>query len=165
MKQFLVFIAILLHCNLYAQNFNIDEYFQKGLDAFENSKNEEAIFYLTPCENYYSQFSDSISKSCDATLLSLVATAYYSQGNYKKAIDCEAKALIVLKSLYGENHLDYATSLTDLAYYHFKSGNYNKAVETETMAKNIRKQVLGEKHPDYVLSLSKLGNYYCDLKK
>ena len=63
MKQFLVFIAILLHCNLYAQNFNIDEYFQKGLDAFENSKNEEAIFYLTPCENYYSQFSDSISKS------------------------------------------------------------------------------------------------------
>ena len=55
MKQFLVFIAILLHCNLYAQNFNIDEYFQKGLDAFENSKNEEAIFYLTPCENYYSQ--------------------------------------------------------------------------------------------------------------
>ena len=163
MKQFLVFIAILLHCNLYAQNFNIDEYFQKGLDAFENSKNEEAIFYLTPCENYYSQFSDSISKSCDATLLSLVATAYYSQGNYKKAIDCEAKALIVLKSLYGENHLDYATSLTDLAYYHFKSGNYNKAVEIETMAKNIRKQVLGEKHPDYVLSLSKLGNYYCDL--
>ena len=163
MKQFLVFIAILLHCNLYAQNFNIDEYFQKGLDAFENSKNEEAIFYLTPCENYYSQFSDSISKSCDATLLSLVATAYYSQGNYKKAIDCEAKALIVLKSLYGENHLDYATSLTDLAYYHFKSRNYNKAVEIETMAKNIRKQVLGEKHPDYVLSLSKLGNYYCDL--
>ena len=163
MKQFLVFIAILLHCNLYAQNFNIDEYFQKGLDAFENSKNEEAIFYLTPCENYYSQFSDSISKSCDATLLSLVATAYCSQGNYKKAIDCEAKALIVLKSLYGENHLDYATSLTDLAYYHFKSGNYNKAVEIETMAKNIRKQVLGEKHPDYVLSLSKLGNYYCDL--
>ena len=163
MKQFLVFIAILLYCNLYAQNFNIDEYFQKGLDAFENSKNEEAIFYLTPCENYYSQFSDSISKSCDATLLSLVATAYYSQGNYKKAIDCEAKALIVLKSLYGENHLDYATSLTDLAYYHFKSGNYNKAVEIETMAKNIRKQVLGEKHPDYVLSLSKLGNYYCDL--
>ena len=163
MKQFLVFIAILLHCNLYAQNFNIDEYFQKGLDAFENSKNEEAIFYLTPCENYYSQFSDSISKSCDATLLSLVATAYYSQGNYKKAIDCEAKALIVLKSLYGENHLNYATSLTDLAYYHFKSRNYNKAVEIETMAKNIRKQVLGEKHPDYVLSLSKLGNYYCDL--
>ena len=163
MKQFLVFIAILLHCNLYAQNFNIDEYFQKGLDAFENSKNEEAIFYLTPCENYYSQFSDSISKSCDATLLSLVATAYCSQGNYKKAIDCEAKALIVLKSLYGENHLDYATSLTDLAYYHFKIGNYNKAVEIETMAKNIRKQVLGEKHPDYVLSLSKLGNYYCDL--
>ena len=163
MKQFLVFIAILLHCNLYAQNFNIDEYFQKGLDAFENSKNEEAIFYLTPCENYYSQFSDSISKSCDATLLSLVATAYCSQGNYKKAIDCEAKALIVLKSLYGENHLDYATSLTDLAYYHFWKRNYNKAVEIETMAKNIRKQVLGEKHPDYVLSLSKLGNYYCDL--
>ena len=163
MKQFLVFIAILLYCNLYAQDFNVEEYLQKGLAAFENSKNEEAIFYLTPCENYYSQFSDSISKSCDATLLSLVATAYYSQGNYKKAIDCEAKALIVLKSLYGENHLDYATSLTDLAYYHFKSGNYNKAVEIETMAKNIRKQVLGEKHPDYVLSLSKLGNYYCDL--
>ena len=163
MKLFLVFIAILLHCNLYAQDFNVEEYLQKGLAAYQNAQYEEAIHYLTPCENYYSQFSDSISKSCDATLLSLVATAYYSQGNYKKAIDCEAKALIVLKSLYGENHLDYATSLTDLAYYHFKSGNYNKAVEIETMAKNIRKQVLGEKHPDYVLSLSKLGNYYCDL--
>ena len=33
MKQFLVFIAILLYCNLYAQDFNVYDYIQKGTDA------------------------------------------------------------------------------------------------------------------------------------
>ena len=71
MKQFLVFIAILLHCNLYAQDFNVEEYLQKGLAAYQNAQYEEAIHYLTPCEDFFSQFSDSTFKSYDATLLSL----------------------------------------------------------------------------------------------
>ena len=101
MKQFLVFIAILLHCNLYAQDFNVEEYIQKGIDALENAQYEEAINYLKPCEKYYSQFSDSVSKSNDAELLSMEATVYSSLGDNKKAIDCETKSAIILKSLYG----------------------------------------------------------------
>ena len=62
MKQFLVFIAILLYCNLYAQDFNVEEYIQKGLAAYKNAQYEEAINYLRPCEEYCSQFSDSVSK-------------------------------------------------------------------------------------------------------
>ncbi len=160
MKQFLVFIAILLHCNLYAQDFNIEEYIQKGIDAFGNAQYEEAINYLRPCEEYYSQFSDSVSKSNDAELLSMEATVYSSLGDYKKAIDCETKSSIILKSLYGVNHPDYATSLSNLANKYSNLGDYNKAIEIGTQAMDIRKQALGEKHPDYAASLSDLANYY-----
>ena len=160
MKQFLVFIAILLYCNLYAQDFNVEEYIQKGIDAFGNAQYEEAINYLRPCEEYYSQFSDSVSKSYDAELLSMEATVYGSLGDYKKAIDCETKSSIILKSLYGVNHPDYATSLSNLANKYSNLGDYNKAIEIGTQAMDIRKQMFGEKHPDYAASLSDLANYY-----
>ena len=163
MKQFLVFIAILLHCNLYAQDFNVEEYIQKGIDALENAQYEEAINYLEPCEKYYSQFSDSVSKSNDAELLSMEATVYSSLGDNKKAIDCETKSAIILKSLYGENHPDYATSLSNLANYYSGLGDYNKAIEFETQVLNIRKQTLGEDNPGYLTSLINLANYYSNL--
>ena len=97
MKQFLVFIAILLHCNLYAQDFNVEEYIQKGLAAYQNAQYEEAINYLTPCEEYCSQFSDSISKSYDAVLLSIESIAHSALGNHKKALG------------YGEKHLSFSS--------------------------------------------------------
>ena len=163
MKQFLVFITILLYCNLYAQDFNVEEYLQKGIDALENAQYEEAINYLKPCEKYYSQFSDSVSKSNDAELLSMEATVYSSLGDNKKAIDCETKSAIILKSLYGENHPDYATSLSNLANYYSGLGDYNKAIEFETQVLNIRKQTLGEDNPGYLTSLINLANYYSNL--
>ena len=94
MKQFLVFIAILLYCNLYAQDFNVEEYLQKGLAAYQNAQYEEAINYLTPCEEYCSQFSDSISKSYDAVLLSIESIAHSALGNHKKALGYGEKASI-----------------------------------------------------------------------
>ena len=163
MKQFLVFIAILLHCNLYAQDFNIEEYIQKGLAAYQNAQYEEAINYLTPCEEYCSQFSDSVSKSYDAALLSIVATSYGLNGDYKKALDYETKASIIFKSLYGENNPNYATSLNNLAGLYFKLGDTNNAIEVTTKAMNIYKQALGENHPDYAATLYNLANYYDDL--
>lgn len=163
MKQFLVFIAILLHCNLYAQDFNVEEYLQKGLAAYQNAQYEEAIHYLTPCEKYYSQFSDSVSKSNDANLLSIVATSYGLNGDYKKALDYETKASIIFKSLYGENNPNYTTLLNNIAGLYSKLGDTNNAIEVTTKAINIYKQALGENHPDYATTLYNLANYYDDL--
>ena len=160
MKQFLVFIAILLHCNLYAQDFNVEEYLQKGLAAYQNAQYEEAIHYLTPCEDFFSQFSDSTFKSYDATLLSFVAMAHSSLKNHKKALVYETKASIVLKSLYGEKHPEYANSLSNLAYYYSDLNDYNKAIEIGIKATNILKYVFGEDHPKYANSLETLALSY-----
>ena len=123
MKQFLVFIAILLYCNLYAQDFNVEEYIQKGIDAFGNAQYEEAINYLRPCEEFYSQFSDSVSKSNDAELLSMEATVYGSLGDYKKAIDCETKSSIILNNLSVSFllllHLHHIVHLRKISYLSF----------------------------------------------
>ena len=164
MKQFLVFIAILLHCNLYAQDFNVEEYIQKGLAAYQNAQYEEAINYLTPCEEYCSQFSDSISKSYDAVLLSIESIAHSALGNHKKALGYGEKASIVFKSLYGENHPNYATSLNNLSGLYFKLGDTNNAIEVTTKAMNIYKQVLGENHPYYATALGNLAKYYAGLR-
>lgn len=160
MKQFLVFIAILLYCNLYAQDFNVEEYLQKGLAAYQNAQYEEAIHYLTPCEDFFSQFSDSTFKSYDATLLSFVAMAHSSLKNHKKALVYETKASIVLKSLYGEKHPEYANSLSNLAYYYSDLNDYNKAIEIGIKATNILKYVFGEDHPKYANSLETLALSY-----
>ena len=164
MKQFLVFIAILLYCNLYAQDFNVEEYLQKGLAAYQNAQYEEAINYLTPCEEYCSQFSDSISKSYDAVLLSIESIAHSALGNHKKALGYGEKASIVFKSLYGENHPNYATSLNNLSGLYFKLGDTNNAIEVTTKAMNIYKQVLGENHPYYATALGNLAKYYAGLR-
>ena len=163
MKQFLVFIAILLYCNLYAQDFNVYDYIQKGTDALLKDQYEEAINYLTPCEKYLSQFPDSTCKSHEATLLTFIAGAYHSLGMYQKALDCEIKSSTITKTLYGENHPEYAKTLSDIAEYYSNLGDYNMAVEYGTTATKILKQTLGENHPDYAQSLNNLANHYVGL--
>ena len=163
MKQFLVFIAILLYCNLYAQDFNVYDYIQKGTDALLKDQYEEAINYLTPCEKYLSQFPDSTCKSHEATLLTFIAGAYHSLGMYQKALDCEIKSSTITKTLYGENHPEYAKTLSDIAEYYSNLGDYNMAVEYGTTATKILKQTLGENHPDYAQSLNNLASHYVGL--
>ncbi len=65
----------------------------------------------------------------------------------------------IRKKVFGKEHTDYATSLSNLANYNSSLGNYAEAIRLVTEALQIRKKVLGKEHPDYALSLVFLAVY------
>ena len=69
----------------------------------------------------------------------------------------------IRKKTLGENHPDYANSLSNLAQYYSNLGEYGKAIEIGTQAMNIQKQTLGENHPYYATALANLAMYYAGL--
>ncbi|MGN0187295.1 MAG: CHAT domain-containing protein, partial [Paludibacteraceae bacterium] len=70
------------------------------------------------------------------------------------------EALAIWKSVYGEQHPAYATSLNNLGSLYSDMGDYAKAERYYLESLSIRKSVLGEQHPDYALSLNNLGWLY-----
>ena len=58
-----------------------------------------------------------------------LAIIYASFGNKNKAIEYGTKANLIIKTLFGVVHPDYANSLSNLAGYYYDLGNYAKAIE------------------------------------
>jgi CHAT domain-containing protein/tetratricopeptide (TPR) repeat protein len=83
--------------------------------------------------------------------------------NYSKAEPLYIQALEVQKKVLGEEHPDYATSLSNLASLYADMSNYTKAKSLFIQALKIQKKVLGEEHPDYALSVNNLAKLYSDL--
>ena len=71
----------------------------------------------------------------------------------------ETEALQIRKKVFGKEHTDYATSLSNLANYNSSLGNYAEAIRLGTEALQIQEKVLGKEHPDYALSLVFLAVY------
>ena len=89
---------------------------------------------------------------------------YYSNlGNSIEALNLHRQAMEIWKKIFGEEHPNYATSLSNLALYYSDLGNYTEAIRLGTQSLEIRKKLFGEEHPDYASSLSNLVCYYYDL--
>ena len=73
------------------------------------------------------------------------------------------EALRIREKVFGKEHPDYATSLSNLAAYNSCMGNYAEAIRLSTEALQIREKILGKKHPDYAVSLNNLALYNSSL--
>ena len=160
MRRFLLFFAFLL---CYSSN---------GLAQIEETLINDFIKYRDAGQ--YEQaidvgnrlldiFSNNKESNEFGIILSAMASCYYSNGNYNKAIELENQAIEIYKLPFGKNISAYLISLNNLARCYARLGDYAKATELGTQALEISKQELGEKHPDYAMSLSNLAGYYADL--
>ncbi|MBL0131658.1 MAG: tetratricopeptide repeat protein [Chitinophagaceae bacterium] len=66
----------------------------------------------------------------------------------------------IRKTVLGENHTDYASSLSNLAILYTNLGENKKAEPLFIQAKKIREKAFGEKHPVYAESLGNLAMFY-----
>ena len=92
-----------------------------------------------------------------------IGNLYSNMGDYKKAEPYYLQALAIRKKVLGEEHPDYASSLSNLGDLYFKMRDYKKAETYCLQALAIQKKVLGEEHPDYASCLNILGLLYSEI--
>ena len=152
-------IMAFLTATIYAQtDEKIDEWAQKGLDALEKGRYQQAIPYFENIKEAYEKQS-KIDEEYEA-VLSLLSNCCSEVGNYAKAVELKTKILELNKAAYGENHPDYAMSLSDLANNYFNLGEHEKAMELWTKTLDIYKDNHWNNNPHYATSLIGLSNYY-----
>ena len=145
------------------------DWFYTGLAAYEQDNYQEAISWFEQCKEAYERHQKQDNDDY-LDCLNYLGYSYngfsvscYNIGDYSKAVEYGIQASEILRSVLGEQHPDYATSLNNLAGYYANLGDYAKAVEVGTQAMEIRRSVLGERHPDYASSLNNLATYYSRL--
>ena len=73
-----------------------------------------------------------------------LALMYNRLGEYNQAKELHEKALLIRKTIFGEDHADVAISYNNLALGYNRLGQYNQAKELYAKALTIRKQISGE---------------------
>jgi tetratricopeptide (TPR) repeat protein len=89
-----------------------------------------------------------------------VGRFYAGQGNYNFAEPWYRDGLEAAKKIFGEDHLDVATSLNNLAALHQAQGKYEEAEPLYRSALEMYKRLLGEEHPNVATSLNNLAVSY-----
>lgn len=84
----------------------------------------------------------------------------HQQRKYADAAKIGKRVLAIRKSVLGEQHPSYATSLNNLAWLYSRTNNYPRAAPLYKQALEISKSVLGEQHPGYAGRLSNLAGLY-----
>ena len=85
---------------------------------------------------------------------------FYREGNLADAVAKGIEVRDLRRRILGENHPDYAASLSNLAVLYDDMGDYARAESLHIQANEIRKRTLGDSHPDYATSLNNLALRY-----
>ena len=77
-----------------------------------------------------------------------IGKAYYSKGDYNRALEYLTKALDIYERILSCDHPLAATFYNNIGGVYREQGDYDKALECYEKAYAIRKHKLGEGHPD-----------------
>ena len=95
-----------------------------------------------------------------ASLFDKAGTYLREQGEYAEAEPLLVRALAIRQQYLGAEHLDTATSLSNLAGLYSYQGKYKQAELLVQQALAIREQQLGAEHPETARSLGNLAFLY-----
>jgi len=109
-----------------------------------------AISYLEQAVKLYEELD--IKENLRFVLIQL-AELQRESGHYSNAVSCYQKTLEILRRELGEEHLDYAQTLTDLGTLFESMGQQASAEPLYRQALDIRRHLLGEHHPIFAISL------------
>ena len=106
------------------------------------------------------QFVENSAELEEAKQLQQQANQLYQRGRYAAAIPLIQRSLILLKKIWGINHLDVATSLNNLALLYKAQGRYREAEPLYQQSLTITKNLFGSEHPRVAIGLNNLGVLY-----
>ena len=93
-------------------------------------------------------------------LLSKQGRYFYDVGEYKEAEPLYLEAMGIRRTVVGENHPSFATSLNNLAGLYKSQERSAEAEPLYLQAMEICRAVLGENHPAFATSLNNLASLY-----
>lgn len=98
----------------------------------------------------------------DASAHLLNQAGFYLQerAQYALALSLTQQVLAIDRNVFGEHHLNTATTLNNLAELYRSLGDHTQALPLHEQALAIRRAALGERHPDVTISLNNLASLY-----
>jgi tetratricopeptide (TPR) repeat protein len=96
-------------------------------------------------------------------ILNLLATIYFSQGNYPAAEPLYLQALELGRATLGEADPSIASGLNNLGNLYFAMGNYQAAESLFLQAVELGRRLPEEARPLLVLNLRDLASLYCTM--
>ena len=108
-------------------------------------------------------FLHSITAVPVATSYSSLATIYYHMSQYRKALQCAHKALIIQEKFLGMDDIETVTSLSILSVIYRETGNVKEAFRYEERALSQKINAFGENHISTATSFSNLSALYQDV--
>ncbi|MBR3375609.1 MAG: tetratricopeptide repeat protein [Firmicutes bacterium] len=101
-----------------------------------------------------------------SVLMCNLASVYFEQGDYEKALKYYGKACNITEQMLGTENPNAATIFNDTALVYYNQGDYEKALEYYSKALIITMRVLGMEHPltatvynNVAMVYQSLGNY------
>ena len=92
--------------------------------------------------------------------LQKVGAIYLRKAEYKQALQCLRKALVIQSRAMGSKHPDVAITLNKMGLVLYNKNEYDQALEYYHKAMEIMEKTLGPKHPDLAPSLNNIGIVY-----
>ncbi|HFU74903.1 MAG TPA: tetratricopeptide repeat protein [Arcobacter sp.] len=105
-------------------------------------------------------FKEDSSKTTLSYSYNHLASFYKLKGDYDKSQLIYSKALELSKKMFGNEHLDTATSNINLAEAYRIIGHYDKAEPLYFDALKVKKKLLGEVHPSLAIIYNNLALLY-----
>jgi tetratricopeptide (TPR) repeat protein len=99
------------------------------------------------------------------TLMSHLARAYASLGEFENARDLDQETLALRKKVLGPEHHNTLISVNNLACNYSKLGEYEKARALDEQTLELSKKVVGTEHPDTLISMNNLAYDYHQLRE
>lgn len=90
------------------------------------------------------------------------AVAFYQAGDYKAALEAGQEVAEAARQFYGETHLQYGVTLSNLAEMNRSLGNLSEAERLYTIVLPIYESTIGPEDPNYATALNNLGLVYFD---
>ena len=138
----------------------VSEFLQNIFEVSNPSQSKgESVTARELLDNGASQLETELADQPDvkANMLDIIGNVYRELGLYTQADSMHRRALIDKKQLYGESHVEVATSLNLLGLVRRTQADYPGADSAYRAALDIQRQVLGSEHEDMAETLANLA--------
>lgn len=117
---------------------------------------------LEPLIGHVRALTESVADAETVTLLGWLGMYEQERGAYGLAIVVRQRVLDAGRGLYGDEHPDTLTSMSNLAFTLWNQGDLAGArvIEEEVLA--VRRRLLGDEHPDTLTSMNNLASTLWD---
>ena len=89
-----------------------------------------------------------------------MASCYLNVSNYEEAEKCLLRLLEIQKEIYGEEHVETATTYHKLGFLYSDTGRMDEAIAYYKKTLEIRRKTLRKYHPDISNILTNIGRFY-----